>query len=110
MTAITAYRDPKHRKRIAVLRAADPAQALRRLAEWNTIMDRVGDAESPERGREHRREADELWVNMKKEQPWTFLGWLGADTKTVVDEGGVDIGVAAPGDLHEAEDKLEGWR
>lgn len=104
------YRDPKTGKRLAVLRPKDPALALWRLEEWNRLMDRVGDAVSPEQGRAHELQADALWIAMKKEQSWTFLGWLGSDTKVVFGDDGKELAQAAPGDMHEPEDKLKGWR
>lgn len=103
------YRDPRTQKRVAVLRAVDPALALRRLAEWNALMDKAGDAESPERGREHKQAASELWISMKKEQAWTFVGWLASDAEGVVDEAGEALGPAQPGDMHENEDHLAKW-
>lgn len=107
---MTAYRDPATKQRFAVLRPKDTGLALRRLAEWNRLMDQAGDAVSPEQGRVHRLAAEDLWISMKKEQPWTFLGWLGDDTKMVVDDKGEPVGEAAPGDLHEKEEHLKGWR
>jgi len=107
---VTVYRDPKTQKRLAVLRPNNPALSLRRLAEWNRLMDKASDAVSKEQGAPFFREADALWVAMKKEQAWTFLGWLGTDTKTIVGDEGKEMGQAAPGDMHEPEDRLKGWR
>lgn len=104
------YRDPKTQKRIAVLRPMDPPLALRRLAEWNALMDKAADATSAEMGAGQRREASELWLEMKREQSWRFMGWLAQDTSAVVDDKGEVAGQAAPGDLHENEDRLGGWR
>jgi hypothetical protein len=106
----TAYRDPKTSERFAVLRPSSPTLSLRRLAEWNVLMDKVGDAVSPEQGRAHKLGAEDLWITMKKEQQWTFLGWLSADTKSVLDDQGNLVGEAAPGDLHEKESAMKGWR
>lgn len=98
------HRDPKTSKRTAVLRPQDPKLALRRLAEWEAIMDKALDAPALD-----KRKADELWLTMKREQSWTFLGWLGADAKTITADDGTTT-EAAPGDLHELEDRLSGWR
>jgi len=94
-------------KRTAVLRPRDAQLAIRRLAEWEALMDKALDGPSLDRG---RKDADQLWLSLKKEQPWTFLGWLGPDGKVIVDDAGATVGTAAPGDLHEPESRLGGWR
>lgn len=91
--------------RTAVLRPQNVELAIRRLAEWNVIMDKALDANSLD-----KRAADAAWLAMKKEQPWSFLGWLGVDTASVLDSEGEVVGAAQPGDMHEDEKALERWR
>lgn len=96
---------PPKQARTAILRPQDPALSIRRLAEWEAIMDRALDAPSLDRD---KKEADAVWLAMKREQPWTFLGWLHGD-KDIVDDAGAVVGQAQPGDLHEPESKLKDW-
>lgn len=105
--ASPVYRDPRTGDRTAVLRPKDTALSLRRLEEWNTAMDRALDAPSLEQG---RKVADAVWLTMKQEQPWTFLGWLAIDLKTVLDDDGQAVDRAAPGDMHEAEAAMKRWK
>lgn len=97
-----------NKDRTAVLRPQDPALSLRRMAEWEAIMDRALDGTHITK--KDRAEADEVWLTLKREQPWTFLGWLGRDGKSIEDDSGALVGKAAPGDMHEPEKRLEGWK
>jgi len=83
--------------RIAVLRPENPELALRRLAEWNKILDDAADdPHAQERAKNH---ASSAWVDMLKEQKWSYQGWLADDTKAIVHGANV-VGEAKPGDLH----------
>lgn len=99
------YRDPKTGKRTAVLRPEDPALSLKRLAEWNSMRD---EAEiSSERGDvddavARSATAKDLWLSMKREQGFRFVGWLSSDGKTT--SGGTST---APGDLNVGELEFE---
>jgi len=89
------YTDPGTGERMAVLRPDDPKLALRRLAEWNAVLD---EAEVPEANlHEIRRRGEAKWLELLKEQGWRFVGWLQEDTKQT------SGGPAAPGDLHYGE-------
>jgi hypothetical protein len=75
---MTDYLDPQSGERIAVLRPEDSKLSLRRLAEWNAILDEAdapgADVEAVKaRGNAH-------WLVMLREQGWRFVGWLSTDT------------------------------
>ncbi len=90
--------------RIAILRPADAGLSIRRLAEWNKILDDApDDPHAQERAKNH---ASSHWVEMLREQRWTYCGWLGEDTKMIVHGANV-VGAAQPGDLHLKEPDFE---
>ena len=103
-----AYRDPKTQERTAVLRPQDPALSLRRLAEWNALLDNAAD--DPRAQDRARAAADAHWLETKRGQQWTFVGWLGKDARSVVDEKGDTVSDFRPGDMTEPERLLGGWR
>ncbi len=84
-------------QRIAVLRPENPELSIQRLAEWNKILDDAPD--EPHAEERARVQAAPVWIEMLREQRWTYMGWLGEDTKTIVHHENV-IGDAKPGDLH----------
>lgn len=89
-------------KRRAVLRPPNTALSLRRLKEWNQILDEAEALPVEDRPAAFER-ARVLWVQMLREQPWTFLGWLGEDLKTVVWEER-ELGLYLAGDVMMKED------
>jgi len=99
MTA-TFARQPNG-ERTCVLRPQDPALALKRLSEWNSVLD-TGLPGAEEFAEEH-------WVGLLKEQPWAFLGFLDETTKQVLGHDEAVVTQAQPGDLHVAERKFAGW-
>lgn len=103
---MTDYRDPKTGKRTAILRPEDPKKSLERLAEWNALMDHADDRSTNTIRIEALDEANALWITMKREQGWRFIGWLADDAKTTSTGES-----AAPGDLHINELEFEqDWR
>lgn len=88
--------DARTGQRIVVLRPADAALALRRLAEWNEILDRA----TEETKAAVTAEGNEHWKMLQKEQSWRFMGWLADDLKTLLGHDGAAIGAALPGDMN----------
>jgi len=91
-------------QRIAVLRPVDVALSIRRLREWNEILDRAADEQHAQD--RAKAKADEHWKTALKEQQWRFLGYLGDDTKSVLDGKGDVIDAFVAGDLTEAEQRV----
>ncbi len=125
--ALAPHRDPKG-QRTAVLRPKDPALALRRLAEWNLLMDKALDAPSLDKMlfkvggdlldiiRDKMLFNSEKSIIINRKIVWDFdaVGvetgqQIGTDAKTATDDTGRTTQLE-PGDLHETEARLSGWR
>lgn len=97
---MTFARLPHGGDRTALMRPQNATLALKRVAEWNALIDAEGPASEA---------ADALWVTMLQEQQWVFVGWMDETIKRVLDHDGKDIGAVQAGDLHIFESKVKGW-
>jgi len=101
---MTFARNPADGERVVLLRPRDTELALKRLGEWNALLDLSGLLPGADPA------AEKHWVEMLREQPWVFLGFLDDTKLRVLGHEEQDLGAVQPGDLNVFENRFKGWR